>query len=103
MSVLLFELAYVMLPNRRVRWPHAVPGAVLAAILFEAGKLGFAWYVTNFSSFSLVYGSLSTVIVLMTWIYISAIILLLGAEFSSEFSRRWMGAEYPETAGVADG
>ena len=103
MSVLLFELAYVMLPNRRVRWPHAVPGAVLAAILFEAGKLGFAWYVANISSFSLVYGSLSTVIVLMTWIYISAIILLLGAEFSSEFSRRWMGAEYPETAGVAGG
>ena len=95
-SALLFELAYVMLPNLRVRWTHALPGALLAAILFEAGKLGFAWYVANLASFSLVYGSLSTVIVLMVWIYISAMILLIGAEFSSEFSRRWLGAPNPE-------
>ena len=86
-SVLLFEIAYVLLPNLRVRWTHALPGALLAAVLFEAAKLGFAWYVSNLASFSLVYGSLSTVIVLMVWIYISAIILLIGAEFSSEFSR----------------
>ncbi len=103
MNVLLFEIAYVMLPNLRVHWTHAVPGALLAAFLFEAGKLGFAWYVANLASYSLVYGSLSTVIVLMVWIYISAIILLLGAEFSSEFSRRWLGAEHPESTGTARG
>ena len=97
-SALLFELAYVLLPNLRVRWTHALPGALLAAVLFEAGKLGFAWYVANLASFSLVYGSLSTVIVLMVWIYISAMILLIGAEFSSEFSRRWLGARNPEAA-----
>ena len=95
-SALLFEIAYVLLPNLRVRWTHALPGALLAAVLFEAGKLGFAWYVSNLASFSLVYGSLSTVIVLMVWIYISAMILLIGAEFSSEFSRRWLGAPNPE-------
>ena len=97
-SVLLFEIAYVLLPNLRVRWTHALPGALLAAVLFEAGKLGFAWYVSNLASFSLVYGSLSTVIVLMVWIYISAIILLIGAEFSSEFSRRRLGARNLEAA-----
>ena len=95
-SALLFEIAYVLLPNLRVRWTHALPGALLAAVLFEVGKLGFAWYVSNLASFSLVYGSLSTVIVLMVWIYISAMILLIGAEFSSEFSRRWLGAPNPE-------
>ena len=97
-SVLLFEIAYVLLPNLRVRWTHALPGALLAAVLFEVGKLGFAWYVTNLASFSLVYGSLSTVIVLMVWIYISAIILLIGAEFSSELSRLRLDARNPEAA-----
>ena len=64
---------------------------------------GFAWYVSNLASFSLVYGSLSTVIVLMVWIYISAIILLIGAEFSSEFSRRRLGARNPDTVAGAAG
>ena len=100
-SVLLFEIAYVLLPNLRVRWTHALPGALLAAVLFEAGKLGFAWYVSNLASFSLVYGSLSTVIVLMVWIYISAIILLIGAEFNSECSRQWLGARNPEAGANA--
>lgn len=101
-SALLFELAYVMLPNLRVRWIHALPGALLAAVLFEAGKLGFAWYVANLASFSLVYGSLSAVIVLMVWIYISAMILLIGAKFSSEFPRGRPGARNPEAAARAE-
>ena len=102
-SALLFEIAYVLLPNLRVSWTHALPGALLAAVLFEVGKLAFAWYVGNLASFSLVYGSLSAVIVLMVWIYISAIILLIGAEFSSEFSRWRLGARNPDTVVGATG
>ncbi len=97
-SLLLFESVYIMLPNVRVHWKHALPGAILAAVLFELGKLGFAWYATNLASYSIVYGSLSAVIVLMLWIYISALILLVGAEFSSEFSRKWLGAVRPGEA-----
>lgn len=86
-SALAFSLAYVILPNIKVPWKQAFPGAALAAILFEFLKIGFAWYATNLATFNLVYGSLGTVIAVMLWIYLSATVLLIGAEFTTELHR----------------
>jgi membrane protein len=86
-STLTFALTYVLLPNTPVPWREALPGAALAAVLFEILKVGFAWYATNLATFNVVYGSLGTVIAAMLWIYLSAIVLLIGAEFATEFYR----------------
>jgi hypothetical protein len=60
---------------------------VIASVLFEVAKLAFTYYLGNLSSLDLVYGSVTTVVVLMLFLYIVALILVLGAEVSSEYQR----------------
>jgi membrane protein len=57
-----------------------LPGALFAAFLFEVGKTGFVLYIENVAHLEAVYGSLSSIIVLLLWLYFSARVLLLGAE-----------------------
>lgn len=80
-EVLAFSLLYLAVPNTRVRWRHALAGSVFSAILFELAKWGFAYFVVHFSSYQLVYGAIATLPVFLIWIYLSWIIILLGAEF----------------------
>lgn len=87
-SVVLFFLIYKILPYAWVAWQEALLGAAVAAILFEILKNIFAWYSQNLANYNLVYGSVGTVVVLMTWIYFSAVVLLLGAELSATFARQ---------------
>ncbi|MDP2661842.1 MAG: YihY/virulence factor BrkB family protein, partial [Dehalococcoidia bacterium] len=82
LTVAMFLFIYKFLPNTRVTWRVAAIGATLAAILFEAAKNIFAWFLQSIGNFNAVYGSVGTVAVLLTWIYVSAMIALLGAEFS---------------------
>jgi membrane protein len=61
-----------------------VGGALLAAMLFEVVKVGFTIYLENFSSYDVVFGSLGAVVAFLFWVFLSANILLLGAEIVSE-------------------
>ncbi|MDO8689740.1 MAG: YihY/virulence factor BrkB family protein [Dehalococcoidia bacterium] len=92
LTVAMFLMIYKFLPNTRVRWRDASIGAILAAILFEAAKNIFAWYLQNIGNFNAVYGSVGTVAVLLTWIYVSSIIALIGAEFSSVYAEQGRSA-----------
>lgn len=74
---------YVLIPNCRVRVRHAAIGALLAAIAFEAAKRGFAAYVTAGSSYSQVYGALAIIPIFIVWIYLSWIIVLIGASIAA--------------------
>jgi membrane protein len=74
-----FALLYLALPNRRIRVRDAVIGGVLAGLVFEAGKRGFAWYVSQFPTYKLVYGAFASVPIFLLWIYISWLIVILGA------------------------
>ena len=60
---------------------------VVAALLFEAAKGVFLTYVDRFANFQDVYGSMADALVLMLWLYVSSLILILGAELSSEYGR----------------
>jgi membrane protein len=80
-----FVLLYRALPHRATRLSHVWPGALLAALLFELAKAGFATYLTSAVRYQVVYGSLGGVIALLFWVYISANILLFGAEVAAEF------------------
>ena len=83
-SFVAFFLVYWLIPARRTPAKYVLPGALLAAVLFEAVKLGFTIYLENFASYDVVFGSLGAVVAFLFWVYLSANILLLGAEFTSE-------------------
>ena len=83
----MFLIIYRFMPNTRTYWRYVWPGALVSAFLFELAKILFIVYVDRFTSFGSVYGSLAPIIVLLIWVYLSSIILLLGAEISSEYGR----------------
>lgn len=86
-SLVLFFLIYRFVPDANQRWRDAVPAAITATVLFESAKYGFAFFLGNLSRLDVVYGSVTTVVVLMLFLYIVSIILVFGAELSSEYNR----------------
>ena len=92
-SLTIFLLIFKLTPNTRTHWAYIWPGALLAAVLFEVSKSVFVFYMDNFADYEKVYGSLASVIVLLAWTYFSGLILIAGAEFSSEYERMRLGLE----------
>ena len=86
-SIILFMTVYWIFPHTRVTFPEIWPGAFLAGIAWEQAKALFTDYLAIFGTYNLVYGSVGTIIALMVWFYLSALILLMGAEFSAAYSR----------------
>lgn len=84
LSFLAFALLYWLAPNRTVRFRYLWPGALFAALAFEGLKYGFTVYLENFANYEFVYGALGSVVVLLFWVFLSANILILGAEISNE-------------------
>lgn len=74
-----FTLAYITIPNRRVLVRDALTGGVLAAAAFEGMKHGFAFYIGQFPTYKLVYGAFASVPIFLLWIYLSWVVVLLGA------------------------
>jgi membrane protein len=91
-SALIFMVLYKVVPHAEVGWKQAIPGAALAAIVFEVLKVGFAQYVSQFGNYDAVYGTLGFVIVFMFFAYISAQIVIFGAEFTRSYIEIATGA-----------
>ncbi len=87
MSFVAFSVMYWIVPATTVKLREVWPGALVAALFFELGKFGFTIYLANFSSYGAVYGSLGAVVAFLFWVYITAVILLFGAEVASEYPR----------------
>jgi membrane protein len=77
-----FFLIYAVLPHRKVSFRSASLAALAAGTLWEVAKHFFGWYVAHVTRLPLIYGSLSTVVISVLWVYYSAAILLIGGEFA---------------------
>lgn len=85
--MLTVALVYYLFPNYRQPFRVITPGAVIAVLVWIAASLAFSWYVSNFASYSATYGAVASVIVLLLYFFISAAILLFGAEINAETYR----------------
>lgn len=74
---------YYVAPNTCLNCKDVIPGALLAAVGWQLTSLGFSYFVSNWGNYSATYGSLAGVIVLMTWFYLSALIIILGGEINA--------------------
>jgi membrane protein len=76
-------------PSRpRARWQWISPGALAASLLWLLGSSLLSWYLSNFANYTATYGSLGAAIGLMIWMWMSAIIVLCGAQLNAEIERR---------------
>lgn len=87
LTFIIFMSLYRFLPNTKVRWGDVWLGAILATISFEIMKNVFVWYVKQFTPYNIIYGPLGALVAFLTWVYVSAVIFLFGAQISSTFSR----------------
>jgi membrane protein len=76
-------------PDRdKPQWRWVTPGAIAAAALWIVASVGFTVYVANFNSYDRTYGSLGGVVILLTWLYLSALMVLLGAVINAQSERQ---------------
>jgi membrane protein len=78
---------YYFGPYRSQRWRYVWPGAILATVLWLLATSGFGWYVRNMAHYNVMYGSVGAGIALLVWMYLLAIIALVGCEFNAAYER----------------
>jgi membrane protein len=80
---------YRLAPDRDdPRWRWATPGALVAVVLWVAGSGLFSLYAANFGNYDETYGSLAGIVVTMLWLFLSAFVVILGAEINAELERQ---------------
>jgi len=85
LSWLAFTLMFLLVPNRRVHFTHAVVGAFLSALLFGVAKKAFVAFVAN-ASFNVIYGAMATIPIFLFWLYLVWIVILLGASLAASLT-----------------
>lgn len=87
--MVLFAIFLGLGPNREMpKWRWVSPGGIVGGLLWILVSLGFGFYVDNFSSYGETYGPLAAVIVLIFWLYLSAMAILIGGELNAELERQ---------------
>jgi len=85
--ILVVGLVFYFVPNAKVRFRDVWVGAFLTGLLWKGALEGFAWYMRDMSRFTRVNGSIGAVVVFLVWVYIQAVILLYGVEFTAAYAR----------------
>jgi membrane protein len=80
-EIVLFALVFKILPDLRLPWGPIWTGAVVTALLFEAGKFGLGWYLSR-GPVASIYGAAGSIVLFLLWVYYNAVIVLTGAEFT---------------------
>ncbi len=93
-TVALLVLIYRFMPRAEVTLRDTLPGALLSGVLWEIAKFVYAWSLTYFH-YDQVYGSVGAVVAVMTWSYVSSLIMLFGAQLTAVFHREHPAAHSP--------
>ncbi|MCV9930677.1 YihY/virulence factor BrkB family protein [Flavobacterium sp. LS1R47] len=96
---LLFAIIFKALPDGIIKWKDAFIGASCTAVLFMIGKFAIGFYLGSSTTAS-VYGAAGSVIIILVWVYYSAIILYFGAEFTKVYAKSFGGKIYPNEYSV---
>ncbi|MEW5975795.1 MAG: YihY/virulence factor BrkB family protein [Acidobacteriota bacterium] len=86
-AIIMFALVYKIVPYAPMRFSQVAPAATYAALTWELAKYAFTFFISR-STYKNIYGSIATIIVILSWVYVSAAILLFFAEFSAQMQRR---------------
>ena len=85
--ILVVGLIYCFVPNAKVRFRDVWIGAFITGLLWKGALEGFSWYMHDMTRFTRVNGSIAAVVVFLVWVYIQAVILLYGVEFTAAYAR----------------
>ncbi|HEY5373494.1 MAG TPA: YihY/virulence factor BrkB family protein [Polyangiaceae bacterium] len=96
----LFALMFKTLPDVHIKWRDVWVGAAVTAALFTLGKLGLGIYLGS-AGVSSAYGAAGSIVALVIWVYYSAQVLLIGAEFTESYARRYGSRITPDDKAVA--
>jgi membrane protein len=100
-ETLLFAIIFKVLPDLKFPWRDVWMGALVTALLFEAGKFGLGWYLARTTTLS-GFGAAGSVVLLLIWVYYSSLIVLTGAEFI-EITQRLRGTPHGRKPSLAEG
>ncbi|MDR0793944.1 MAG: YihY/virulence factor BrkB family protein [Chitinophagaceae bacterium] len=98
-TTLLFAIIFKLLPDAKIKWRDVFTGAVTTALLFMLGKMGIGYYLKK-SSIVTAYGAAGSVVVILLWVYYSAIILYFGATFTRIYTLHKGRKIYPNDYAV---
>lgn len=98
-ATILFALIFKFLPDAQIRWRDVGMGALITAVLFVGGKFAISLYLAN-SSVASMYGAAGSLVLILVWVYYSAMILLLGAEFTQQWTRSRGRRIHPENGAI---
>lgn len=85
-TTLAFALLFRLIPNRTVPYPHALIGALIAAVVFETMNRVFGYYISHFPTYKLVYGAFASIPIFLIWVYLSWLTILIGAVITASLS-----------------
>jgi membrane protein len=88
-------MVYYFAPDAEQDWVWITPGSLVATVLWLLGTLGFRFYVVNFGGYEATYGAVAGVILLLLWFYLSALVMIIGAEVSAEIEHASPWAKAP--------
>jgi membrane protein len=89
-------LIYYFVPNTKVRFSDVWVGSIITGLLLSAATSAFSWYIRDLSGFTMIHGSIATAVVFLLFVYVAAVIVLYGAEFTVAFSALRRETESPE-------
>ncbi|NYT23618.1 YihY family inner membrane protein [Alcaligenaceae bacterium] len=93
-----FSALFFTVPNRSIRWKDALIGGFCTAVILEILRVGIAYYLSRFPSYTIIYGAFATIPIFLLWVYLSWLVILLGATVTALLpalrQRRWAQQHY---------
>ncbi|MBV9960625.1 MAG: YihY/virulence factor BrkB family protein [Parafilimonas sp.] len=98
-TTLIFAVIFKVLPDAKIKWKDVIAGAFATSLLFMLGKFGISFYIGK-SNVGTTYGAAGSLVILLLWVYYSAIILYFGAEFTKAYAIKYGSAIHPNEYAV---